>query len=278
MSSDPRGDEDVKELLGRALAGEPPLTLDRDEVFRAGRRRLRIRRLFSSGGVVTGVVAAAVGAVLITTPIAEEPPAPPVAPPAASGPENSAPIGPSLPLDPSVTTPPSSRPPMSEDHAVALTGALVDSGLLGKELTLTGPKFYPGDVSYDLQTDVITPAEEGTLTISVAAAPSGAATDCAELKDNAGCEVRTVRGTRVAVGTWKDYGTGEKRLLVYAIRADGTSVKASASNLSDRRRADGRPPVDKTPVVDEIALAKIATIPDLRFAGWCRIWRSASTW
>lgn len=264
MSSDPRGDEDVKALLGRALAGEPPLTLDRDEVFRAGRRRLRNRRLFSSGGVVTGVVAAAVGAVLLTSPIGDEPP---VAPPAASGPENSAPTGPSLPLNPSVTTPPSSRPPMSEDHAVALTGALVDSGLLGKDVKLAEPKFYPGDVSYDLQTDVITPAEEGALTVSVAAAPSGAATDCAAVRDNAGCEVRTVQGTRVAVGTWKDYGTGEKRLLVYAIRADGTSVTASASNLSANEREDGQPPVGKTPVIDEDALTKIATIPGLRFAG-----------
>ena len=75
MSSEPRGDEDVKELLGRALAGEPPLTLDRDEVFRDGRRRLRNRRLFSSGGVAAGVVAAAVGAVLLTGLIDEPAPA-----------------------------------------------------------------------------------------------------------------------------------------------------------------------------------------------------------
>jgi hypothetical protein len=259
VSSDPRGDEDVKELLGRALAGEPPLTLDRDEVFRQGRRRLRNRRLFASGGVAAGVVAAAVGAVLLTGPLAEE-----SSPPAATS-NRPAPTGPSLPLSPPVSGPTSGRPPVSEDHAVALTGALADSGLLGKA-QLTGPAFHPSDVSYDLRTDVITPAEEGALTVSVAAAPPGAATDCVAVRDNAGCDVRTVRGTPVAVGTWKDYDTGEKRLLVYAIRPDGTSVTATASNLSDRQRAGGKPPGDKTPVIDEVVLTKIATIPELRFA------------
>jgi hypothetical protein len=262
-ASDPRDDADVKALLGRALAGEPPLTLDRDEVFRQGRRRLHTRRLVSSGGVVAGVVAAAVGAVLLTGPVTEEPPERAL-PPAASTTDSPVRTGPSLPLSPPRS--PSNRPPMSEEHARALGGVLVDSGLLGKDAKLTVPEFYTGDVSYDLQTDVITSAEEGELTVSVAAAPSGAATDCAAVDDNAGCEIHTVDGTRVAVGTWKDYDTGEKRILVYAIRADGTSITASASNLSVRQSTDGKPPYGRTPVVDKDTLAKIATIPDLRFA------------
>ena len=49
---DDRDNDDVKDLLGRALAEEPPLRIDRDEVFRQGRRKLRSRRCFEAGSVV----------------------------------------------------------------------------------------------------------------------------------------------------------------------------------------------------------------------------------
>lgn len=57
---------DVKALLGRALDGEPPLRIDRDEVFAEGRARLRRRRSIAIGGVAGAVVAAALGTTALT--------------------------------------------------------------------------------------------------------------------------------------------------------------------------------------------------------------------
>lgn len=252
------GDEDVRALLGRALAGEPPLTLDRDEVFRRGRRRLRTRRLVSTGGAIAGVVAAAVGAVLLTGPIADEPAE--ELPPAAT--RTASPSGP-----PSV--PPSSVPsPVSAHRAAALTKALLNSGVLGDRRLAGKAAFRVHGDAYELRADVLSPSAEGSLLVSVGAAAPGAPAGCAKVPDtNAGCAVRAERGIRVAVGTWKDRGTGEKRYVAFAVRPDGTSVRATASNLSDRRRGYGKPPSDKAPVVDDELLTRIVTLPALRFAG-----------
>ncbi|MGQ0840389.1 hypothetical protein [Actinokineospora sp.] len=58
--------DDVKDLLGRAFADEPPLRLDRDAVLADGRRRLRRRRTAAIGGVTAAVAAAVVGATALT--------------------------------------------------------------------------------------------------------------------------------------------------------------------------------------------------------------------
>lgn len=250
--------DDVRALLGRALAGEPPLTLDRDEVFRQGRRRLRNRRLFSTGGAIAGVVVAAVGAVVLTglggTEPADE--LPPAASPA-----------------PSSAGPPSTSVPPSDRHADALTAVLLDSGLLDKELKLAGPGDDParfrvhGD-GYDLRTDAASAYAQGSLQVSVAAAPDRGGATCASMPEpGTACEVRAVRGGEVAVGTWKDYKTGEKRYIVSAVRRDGTSVTAIATNLSEQERKHGKVPSERAPIVAADVLVRIATLPDLRFAG-----------
>ncbi len=261
--------EDVKTLLDRALAGEPPLTLDRDEVFREGRRRLRNRRLYSAGGAIAGVVAAAVGAVVLTG-LAGDGPADRL-PPAAS--RTGHPVSP-RPSPPVTTTGTAATSPSTSDrHAAALTKVLLDSGLAGEHSRLTGAdgapaRFRAHEGTYELRADVVTPYAEGSLHVSVGAAgPGDEEATCLKMpQPRTDCEVRAVPGGEVAIGTWKDHDTGEKRYIVFTARPDGTSVTAVATNLSERLREHGKPPSDRTPVVDDKSLVRLALLPDLRFA------------
>jgi len=262
-------DEDVKALLGRALAGEPPLALDRDAVFRQGRRKLRSRRLFSAGGAITGAVVAVVGAVVLTNLIAEEPA--PETPPAASRTEHRAPPGPTLPLT-TTQLPPSTSPTLpapTVDHASALTQALLaalPADARPSRLDGDPVRFTVARDTYEFEADIETGKADGSLSVSVGSARLAADAACAQVRDaNAGCAVLRARGILVAVGNWKDYDTGEKRYIVYAVRPDGTSVTAIATNLSERRRKYGKDPSDPAPVFDEKGLAEIVTVAGLRF-------------
>jgi hypothetical protein len=71
----------------------------------------------------------------------------------------------------------------------------------------------------------------------------------------------------VAVGVWKDPGTGEKRYIAYAVHPDGTSVTAISANLSEERRQYDKLAVDASPVIDDGQLATIVTLPGLRYSG-----------
>lgn len=272
MSTD---DEDVKALLGRALAGEPPLRLDRDEVFRQGKRKLRNRRRFEAGGTVVGVVAAAVGAVVLTGLIADEPEE--EAPPAASQTaERPAPPGPTLPLTTTSTLPP---PPSatdtatSVDHARKLSVVLIRSAVLGKDMKLTGVTgepvaFRPNPTTYDLEVDVHAPDSEGALIVSVGTADPVEVADCTMVEEPFGdCESHVVAGVIVVLAGDRDHDSGEKRRMVFTIRPDGTSVTAIATNLSGRQRDAGQRPADVPPVLTDDMLGKLAVIPDLRYAG-----------
>jgi len=242
----PSQDEEAKALLGRALADEPPLTLDRDAVFRQGRRKLRNRRMFSAGGAIAGVMATAVGAVLLTGPVDE--------PPAASRPG------------------PSSTVVVTEDRAIALTRAIFKLGVLPVDSELSRPdggsvRFTVAEDSYELKTDLKSRDVQGSLTVSIGAADPAVHIGCAELAAaNAGCVGLKERGIHVAMGAWKDYATGEKRYIASAVRPDGTRIEVVASNWSQRQREYGKRPYDPAPVLDQKVLANLATLPELRFS------------
>jgi hypothetical protein len=270
--TEPSDESDVKALLGRALSGEPPLTLDRDEVFRQGRRKLRVRRMFSTGGAIGGAVVAVVGAVMLTGLIADEP-APEENPPAASRTEHPAPPGPTLPLT-TTEVPPTVRAPLSEQHARTLShDFLMNNDALPNTVQMFRPdgesvQFTVGKDTYELRLDVRLPPAEGNLSVSIGTADPGRVANCKDVPDaKYGCTVRKVRGVHVAVGTWKGYGTGEKRYIAFAVRPDGTSVTAVATNLSDTRRNQGALPSTKTPVLDQDVLARLVTMPALRYEG-----------
>jgi hypothetical protein len=271
--TEPSDENDVKALLGRALSGEPPLTLDRDEVFRQGRRKLRIRRMFSTGGAIGGAVVAVVGAVMLTGLIADEP-APEETPPAASPTALPAPPGPTLPLSTTEVAPTRLSAPPSQHHANTLTAdffarndALPDTAQTFRPDGKTA-RFTVAKDTYELRVDVRLPDAEGALTVSIGAADPKRVAGCGDLPDaKYGCTVRAARGIHVAVGTWKDYGTGEKRYIAFAVHPDGTSVTAIATNLPDAKRKGGLRPTDRTPVFGQDVMAKLVTMPALRYAG-----------
>lgn len=254
-------DGDIKALLESALADEPPLTLDRDEVFRQGRRKLRNRRVFATGGAIAGAVVAVVGAVVLTGLVAEEPES--QTPPAASRTDRPAPPGPTLPLS---TT---EAPSLSGAHATTLTHVLADGGVLpdGSLMSRYDKKpvtFRVDGDRYLLEADVQRGAARGALTVSIAHAGASAAT-CLDLPDSYGaCQVIGQQGVKVAVGTWKDPRTGEKRYAAYARHRDGSGVTAIATNLTAKQRKYGKSPADPLPVIDKASLAKLAAHPDLR--------------
>jgi hypothetical protein len=260
-------DDDVKALLGRAIAGEPPLALDRDEVLRAGRRKLRNRKLFTAGGAIAGAVVAVVGAVVLTHVVTEEPV--PETPPAASRTERPAPPGLTLPL---TTEAPSSAPVrpsaeyadmLTQNLLGALPGDAVTSRTDGAEV-----RFAAARDTYEFEADVRTSSADGSLSVSIGATDPGATVTCDQLPDaNGGCTVSSEGGMLVAVGTWKDPGTGEKRYIAYAVHPDGTSVTAISANLSEKRRQYDKLPTDATPVIDDEQLVAIVTLPGLRYSG-----------
>ncbi|SDN19777.1 hypothetical protein [Allokutzneria albata] len=61
-------DEDIRTLLGGALDAEPPMSIDRGAVIKAGKRSLRRRRLATGLGVTAGVAAIALGATALAGP------------------------------------------------------------------------------------------------------------------------------------------------------------------------------------------------------------------
>jgi hypothetical protein len=267
-------DEDVKALLGRALADEPPLRLDRDEVFRQGRRKLRNRRRFEAGGAVAGVVAAVVGAVLLTNLVADDEPA--ELPPAATRTDSHpAPPGPTLPLTTTTSevSPPVSATVMSQAHADLLTTVLLDAKVLSalRLATVDGadPTFLPVESTYELVTDVQGhDGATGSLSVSVGIGDPAQPADCkVVVEPYNGCTVREVGRMPAVLAYSKDYDTGEKRTMMYVVRADGTTVTAIATNLSNQHRENSKPPSGDSPVVTEKMLLDLAGLEELRHSG-----------
>lgn len=267
-------DDDIKHLLGRALAGEPPLRLDRDEVFRQGRRKLRNRRRIEAGGAVTGVVAAVVGAVLLSGLVGADEPDRDV-PPAATGTATSAPRSATTeaprypPSAPVLTT---ADLPEATPQADVLTQAFRQSHLVPDTMPLVTtdgqlPRFLAqGPDHYELTTDVRAPDREGGLLVRVESAAPRSAASCETLRERYGdCEVRDWKGVAVVVAVYKD-DTGEKRHTALAIHPDGTAITAIATNLSDARRVLGKPP-QGYPILDDDTLIGIVVEPTLRLVG-----------
>lgn len=244
---------DIKDLLGRAFDDEePPLGIDRDEVVRAGRQKVRRRHRLAAGGVVAAVVVAVVGAAVLTDfveitpdklpPAAEAPPAPP---------------GPALPLTPTST--PAGAPPFTTEHAGELTVALRDFVGRGSAVEWPGesdPRFHVEGPSYQYASDVVvTDGGEGALQVSVSYVAPGTAVTCVE---NSDCVLREAKGNLVAQTVWTDKGNDERRALAAVILADGTKVTAMSTNLSQRMRDDDKEPSGE-PVLDIDVLTDLIT-------------------
>lgn len=242
---------DIKDLLGRAFdEEEPPLGIDRDEVFRAGRRQVRRRHRLAAGGVVAAVVAAVVGAAVLTdfvefTPD-ELPPAAKVLP---------APPGPQLPL----TSTAAGAPSFTTTRADELTAGLFRFVARDADVKWLGesePRFRVEGPSYQFTSDVAVAGREGTLQVSVSYVSPGTAVSCAE---NDGCSLTAANGNTVARTEWTDDRTEERRALAAVVLADGTKVTAMSTDVSQRMRVDGKKPSGK-PVLDIGALTDMITM------------------
>lgn len=260
-------DSDIKGLLGRALEDEPPIRIDRAEVLRQGRKRLRRRKLLEAGSVVAGVVAIAVGAITLAGPRHDER----GGIPAASGdqPEQASPtlLVTPVPAEPSLED--SAPPATSDQHAMDMTVALTE--FLPAEMALepmpggVDPGFLATDGVYQLAADVVSPEGEGSLHIAVAPAKTDDQTDCVMFaEDYQECELISSGMDVVAVAT-EQFDNGEQRYVAYVSRPDGTTVNAVITNLSERQRVIGGPPLTETPMLSQQSFAELTLLSGLTY-------------
>lgn len=257
-------DSDIRELLGRALGDEPPMRIDRGEVFRQGRKRLRRRRLLEAGSVVAGVMVIAVGAITLTGPRDDHR----HGQPAADQPEAS----PTLLVtpEPTVPTTPQDGPSATtQQHALDMTAALTE--FLPAEMALEAMPgsdesgFRAIDGVYRLAADVVGPEAEGSLHMAVAPAKTDDRTDCVVfVEDYQECRLIGTGAEPVAVATEK-FANGEQRYVVYVARSDGTTVNAVITNLSERQRVAGEWPSMEPPMLSQAAFAQLAMLSGLTY-------------
>jgi hypothetical protein len=239
---------DIKDLLAEAIGEEPPIGIDRDEVFRAGRQRVRRRRVLAALSTVAAVVVAVVGATVLTDFVEVTPDE---VPPAAEAPH--APPGPELPLTPSTDADPSTL--TTVEHATQLTQALYDSGYLTAAMARPWPGrsgtpgFRAQDDEYLYEADITRADRQGSLQVTVGAAPAGSSASC----DNLGERYDSCTLTAgVVQATWKD-PAGERRDLAMAVLPDGTEVAAVVTNFPRTEEELGKSPHGELPLtMDEL--------------------------
>lgn len=249
---------DIKDLLSKAIGDdEPPIGIDRDEVFRVGRLRVRRRRALAAGGVVAAVVVAVVGATVLTDFVENRPDDVPVAtaPPAPPGPE--------LPLPPSTTVRVPS--PLTDEHADKLTQQLYNSGVVDLKSAMPWPGQGPpvrfrvenGELVYEA--DVTAQGREGQLRVTVAMASSKLGPSCDRYTDKYDtCTVSKTYDPPVLQATRKS-ARGERRILAVTVLANGAKVEATATNLLRRDEDHGKSPDDDATVLAMDELSTLVT-------------------
>jgi hypothetical protein len=259
--------DEVRDMIRKALTGEPPIGIDYDEVRSEGRRRLARRHVVITAGAAVGVVAV-VGAALAVSRFAtgsagDDPAAPPpvtatstnrpaaaagctiprlqggfTAPPAGSaGAEELTESGRlteafgryALPLPPGVTAVPA-KPQL----------CVVIPGMWGGGLTLHGP------------------AGDRSLSFEVRARAGQAPGECARLGGQVKCDTRPLPdgGTARISDTPPREANWPEIVLVDAWRADGTVVRIMET---------GSQAAKPTPrILSDDAMVAIATAPELK--------------
>jgi len=263
-------DDDIRTAFGSVFTDEPPLGVHSAEVLRKGRGRLRRRRAALAGGFAAVVAAVVVSGSLLPGQrdlvSAARPTPDPASGPCSTGPESStAPAATTLPVRPCE--------PTTAERAQALTGLVTRVGVLPSEFTLRGADdspvlFVQRRGEYLLTADLVAPdGQEGALTVLVGGLSSGDSRPSCQ--PPATCEFRTVDGETLQITTRPFGSAGEVLTMVYHLRADGSQVYTSTSNVSSRAsHATGKartpPSIDHQPLtVDQ--LVKLVTLPGLEF-------------
>jgi hypothetical protein len=273
VNGDDRDDTDVKRWLDSALAGEPPMALDRTEVVREGRRRLRRRRALEATGVAVAVVVTVLGTVLVSGQIGPQPSLPPGTRLSNEAPAQATTTSPATSTSPVPPTPdstphsaPPSTPPGEDPRAVRLTDVLDRSRMLA-DVDLAPvraqsgpPRFLREESGYMFQADVTGP-ESGYLTVTIEGTEAtGVDCDLMEKAGLIGCENQTLNDVDLAVGRY--LFENQSRLRVIALRPEGVIMDitwfADLKDGGDRTSA-----TTTTSPIDEQKLVKIAILPEL---------------
>ncbi|OLR90868.1 hypothetical protein [Actinokineospora bangkokensis] len=227
---------EVRAALRAAVVGEPPLALDRDAVFAAGRGRAR-RRALVQGVAAVAFVAALAGGIAVADRVA----APHRAPVAA---------GPSTAVDPPVLGLVRDRAVLDRmSDALAAAPVTWPADVTGK-VGGFGPWYRFSDYA-TLYTTLRTPTGDRVLTVRVTG-PDPAAADrppCPVGTGDLGCRVEPLPGgalVRRQVG--RDVGFA-------FVRADGSSTLVSESD-PERGSTRGQ-------VLPDATLRQLATLPGL---------------
>ncbi len=267
-------DEDVKRMLGRAFSAEPPLELDRAEILRAGRRKVRTRRIATSGGVAASVIAVVIGAAGLPNLVGDDRSGEDVAvgtstsaPTLTEAPPTtfeSAPAGPSLPLT-TVTLSP------SDVHAEALTATVAGSVVLsqyrlapaadGSRIPLAFVSYHDG---YRAAADLADENGAGSLEIEVNNAPVGATAVCEPSSDQVrvDCGIDDRNGYPISLTT-RTTKSGRIEYVAHGIR-NGTEVFVTATNVASSNPL-GRPVTRRVPPLDLDILHLLAANPNLSY-------------
>jgi hypothetical protein len=269
--------DEVRDMIAKALAGEPPLRLDYAAVRRDGRRRLARRHLSIAGAAALSVVAVVCAAVAVGQLAAS---APDGSLPPASGSASPAPTSPSTPVAPLpgcetagrvLEIPPTGKAPVPRVQAVpASQAALAESARLTEAFGRValplpaGVSVVPAKpplcaVGGSWRAEFVLHGPGGDRAVNLEVRPRGGQPpgECARFGGRVQCDTRTLPdGTVVRISKSPPPEPSQPEIVdASAWRPDQTVVKLFESG-SEAPKAVPR-------ILDNDALVAIATRPEL---------------
>jgi hypothetical protein len=256
--------DDIKGLLDKAFGPEPPLTLDREEILRRGRRQVRIRRLTTSGGVAAAVVAVVLGAAALSnlprggeTHSAAGPVSTTSPPPT---PSDTAPQGPQLPL--STTAAPATQ------RAADLTRVLAEARVIPAGFEVRNQangepalRFLVLGDAFNTGAELADGNGSGRLLIQVSHTDQRVAPIICNARPPDTCSVVIEYGLRMSLAT-QHFDQGVVNYEVHTQKSDGTDIVAIASNSVTTSGPVMKATRAKPPLDFEV-LKRIAALPRL---------------
>ncbi|HEU5472173.1 MAG TPA: hypothetical protein VFV67_16085 [Actinophytocola sp.] len=262
---------EVREMIAKALAGEPPLRIDYDAVRTSGRRRQARRHLGIAGAAALSVVAVVGAAVTVSqfgAGPATDDPADPASDTVVSAPSSTAP-GPSvscadLPVPPGALGRAAQAGPASAEdelQAVRLSEAFSRATLPlppGVSAEPERPPLCPtSSGSWSTRFTLRSPAGDRGVFLSLVRSRAPGYRDCTLLATAVDCRVSTAAdGTTVRIlVTPPDRPDVPVRVEAAGWRPDGTAVSVLETG------APGDNPAPR--ILDDDALTRILTLPEL---------------
>jgi len=252
-------ESDVRAALDRALAGEPPFTLDRAAVFAEGRRRVRRRRTAAYGlAAVTAVAVigtSTLAAGALSTSPRPMPPAAPAVPATSTTTAQSTPLTATPPSNSTTTTTYFADQTAADRNSVAMRDAAIPwpADVL-KKVGAHG-EWYQFDTAGTLSARLTTPTGDRRLIVQLQG-PKGVPpqTECPPVtRANPVCS-RSVRPDGTVLRVLEDRATPS--ITVTSLRPDDTYVIVQET-------ASGIAPSRLERVLDTSTVVTLALVPGL---------------